>query len=67
VATIPRQSGAFPPLVDRLLVYSNASDEGDATLIAQKSKGALEVLDPDALPEVTQRLRALSIKPQSSA
>jgi hypothetical protein len=50
--------------VDRLLVYSNASDEGDATLIAQQRKGgAVEVHDPAALPEITQRLRAL----QSSA
>lgn len=53
----------FTPLVDRLLVYSNASDEGDATLIAQKRKGVVEVHDPDALPEITQRLRGL----QSSA
>ena len=49
----------FTPLVDRLLVYSNASDKGDATLIAQKRKGAVEVHDADALPEITQRLRAL--------
>lgn len=48
--------GRFTPLADRLLAFSNASDEGNAVLIARKRRGVLEIVDPDSLPEITQRL-----------
>ena len=53
----------FTPLVDRLLVFSNASDQGDAVLIARKRSGVVEVVDRHALPEVTRRLRPLTARP----
>lgn len=56
----------FTPLVDRLLVFSNASDDGNAVLIARKRRGVVEMLDSEALPEVTRRLSPFVAKPQSS-
>ena len=53
----------FTPLVDRLLVFSNASDQGDAVLIARKRSGDVEVVDRHALPEVTRRLLPLTARP----
>jgi predicted ABC-type ATPase len=53
----------FTPLVDRLMVFSNASDQGDAVLVARKREGVVEVLDADALPELTGLLLPLSAKP----
>ncbi len=55
--------GHFTPLVDRLMVFSNASAQGNAVLVARKREGVVEVLDPDALPELTELLLRLSAKP----
>ena len=48
---------AFEPLVDRLLVFSNASPDGSVVLVAEKKDGRLCLFDSDALPEITRRLR----------
>ena len=54
---------AFYPLLDELYVFDNSSAEGDAVLVAEKVDGRLELLEPEALPEITRRLQPLVAPP----